>query len=146
MHAGRGTPRPREQGLRESSRPPWALSRQFHSLLGGSGPTWSSYPTRHHMGLVSRRKKKGQLPLPVLHGRSHLPANLSAPSKASSFRGFHGVKCVHPGTPHFRIKVQISWVHQVRSLSSISPFALQLLQFCCFYPPFLLFLKYVCAI
>ena len=66
--------------------------------------------------------------------------------KVSSFRGFHGVKCVLHGIPNFRINVQIVGVHQISFLLSIGPTALQILQFCYFYLLFLLFLKCVCVI
>lgn len=66
--------------------------------------------------------------------------------KVSSFRDFHGVKCVLHGIPNFRINIQILGVHQISFLLSVGPSALQLLQFCYFYLLFLLFLKYVCAI
>lgn len=47
-------------GLRESFWPPWALRSQFHSLLGGSGPAWSSCPACHHKAHEARRNKRGQ--------------------------------------------------------------------------------------
>ena len=80
--SGRGTPRPQEQGFPESSRPlgPSAdNSTHFSEGPAQHGPRAPSATTgtRWRGG-----KRKGQLPLLALHGRSHLwsSQNLSAPS------------------------------------------------------------------